>query len=90
MANSDDHTKRNSTLEAGQEPIEHFYVVSEPGDFQIWLIITIILAVVAIISTMVILEEKRISDQRYPGCWQLFGEDLECKAAWAARRMRGY
>ena len=90
MANSDDHTKRDSNHNAGQKPMERFYVVSEPRDFQIWLIVTIILAAVAIISTMVILEEKRKFDLRYPGCWQLFGEDLECKAAWARRRMRGY
>lgn len=59
---------------------------------QTWAIImAIAVAVVALITAYFVIENKKEYDKRYPGCWQLIGENTKCKSDHAVRRLtRGY
>ncbi len=57
---------------------------------QTWSIIgAIVAAVVILIAAYTVLENKREFEKRYPGCWQLIGEDTACQAHHAANRLMG-
>lgn len=51
----------------------------------------ILTAAAAIIVTLVIFEQRRDYNARYPGCWELLdGGDTSCEAKVSAAILRGY
>lgn len=54
-----------------------------------WIVGTILVAIVGLITAYTVIESKKQYDMRYPGCWQLIGENNRCEVVHATRRMRG-
>jgi hypothetical protein len=65
-------------------------VAPRPARRALWpVILTLVLGFAAVITTLILLEDRRRMDVLYPGCWGS-SNLVQCKAEHAARRARGY